>query len=510
MRRTYAVIAAWTLLALLVIPVYPHFVSPNEVTRWLLAAALVEDGSVEVSRFVPLVGPRFDDLAIKDGRTYSNKAPGLALLSLPGYLALRPSVGEPSPFNLRPVLTAMRLFGATLPLVLLALLFVRVAREANVSDERSAFVVCLLLFATPLFVYGLLLFSHALVAAALFGAWVCLFGLREPRDLLGGALIGLAVASEYPAIAPAAALVMALLTTRDWRRVTRVVLAGLPFAVALGLYHFTAYGSPFTLPSHYEKVAEYRAIGSTGLFGIHLPSPMTLLSLLFDPARGLLVFSPVVVLAIPAFVSLRQKLAARAWWTLVLVPAATLLFYAGYANWHGGWNVGPRYLVPMLPFLMAAMLLGGRRWPRAEALLAGWSVLAVVGTSLVFPFPPNAFAFPWMTFSAPLLGRGLVTPNVFHLLARPLAIAIPFLLVIAATGFALRRSALYAIIGALAAIAIGAQGERLAPRPLLALQRAYVAEVYFEKRGSLPVESPPGLIRRRELELTLPPAPWPF
>ena len=52
-----------------------------------------------------------------------------------------------------------------------------------------------MLFGTPVFAYGLLLFSHALTAAALFGAWLLLFGdsRLRPRtcDLAAGALIAL-------------------------------------------------------------------------------------------------------------------------------------------------------------------------------------------------------------------------------------------------------------------------------------------------------------------------------
>ncbi len=52
--------------------------------------------------------------------------------------------------------------------------------------------------------------------------------------------------------------------------------------------------------------------------------------------------------------------------------------------------------------------------------------------------------------------------------------------------------------------------------PSLLLQRAYVADVYFEQRGTLDEEiartgsRQPRLLARRERELSLPPPPWPF
>src|ERR1019366_9072789 len=118
---TATIIALYALLAAIVIPVFPHFPSPNELTRWVLAASVVDDHSLEVSRAARVLGPQFEDLAVIDGRQYSNKAPGAALVASPGYLLARPFAGPPSAGNLRPVLTAMRWFGATLPLLLAAL-----------------------------------------------------------------------------------------------------------------------------------------------------------------------------------------------------------------------------------------------------------------------------------------------------------------------------------------------------------------------------------------------------
>ncbi len=211
--RSGAVVGLYALLALLAVPVFPHFLSPNEFTRWALAASLVERGTPEISSVLPLLGPAFEDVSEKDGRVFSNKAPGAALVALPGYLLARPFSGPPSASSMRPVLWAMRLFGATLPAALLALVLFHAAVRFGASPSRAASAAFALLFATPLFTYGLLLFSHALVAACLFGAWVALFLPGAPlrsfrRDLAAGALLGLAVISEYPAAVPAGVLVL--------------------------------------------------------------------------------------------------------------------------------------------------------------------------------------------------------------------------------------------------------------------------------------------------------------
>ena len=54
--RPYVVIAAYALLALILVPVFPHFVSPSETARWLADASLVENHTFEVSPLLPIIG----------------------------------------------------------------------------------------------------------------------------------------------------------------------------------------------------------------------------------------------------------------------------------------------------------------------------------------------------------------------------------------------------------------------------------------------------------------------
>lgn len=512
---TWKVTGLLALLALLVVPVFPHFVSPNETSRWALAAAVFEHGSFEVTDPARLLGPRMEDVSVVEGRLYSNKAPGAALAALPGYAAARPFVGAPSARSLRPALTAMRLVASTLPVLLLAFVFSRVAPAEGAREALFA-----LLFATPLLACSLLLFSHALVAACLFGAWASLFApgdarWRAARDVGAGALLGLAVLSEYPAAIPAALLVL-LAAWRAPARLGRVLLGGLPFALALGAYNAACFGSPFRLSSGLERDPAFRELARKGLFGVGLPAPSILGRLLLDPSKGLLVLTPLLVLVPGALALARRHLEPRAFAGLVGVPLAILLTYGGYPNWHGGFTVGARYLVPALPFLV--LPLAYLRWGRVATLLSGASAAAVALTTLVFPFVPPGFPLPWGSFAAPLLAKGLVAPNLFHLVWRPLAIGAPFAVValaaFAATG---KRRFVTLLVGALLWTGAGLLLTRARPlSPQLEVQRGYVEEVYFTRPGALARAMPPGvpvpprLRQRRELEETLPPSRWPF
>ena len=506
-RNAGIVIVLYALLALIVVPIYPHFPSPNELTRWALVAAVVDHHSIEVSKTARLLGPSFEDLAVIDGREYSNKAPGAALVAAPGYLLARLFAGPPSAASLRPAVTAMRWFGATLPLLLMAFAFARGARERG-GDPTIA--VAAMLFATPLFAYGLLLFAHALTAAALFGAWLLLY-LRDRGGFAAGLLIGVAVASEYPTLAPALVLVGGLMAQRAWGRLARVVAGGAPFALLLAGYQKLAFGSVFASPYTYEKLSQYRTLARTGIFGLQMPSLAILGRLLFDPSRGLFIFAPVIVAALVALPAARRALPRAAFVTLLVTPAALIAVYSGYPNWHGGWNVGPRYIVAAIPFLLFPLAFARGR--RVTALLLGASAAAVVPITLTFPFPDRSFVMPWSTLALPLLRDGLIAPNLLHFVARPLAIAVPFAIVAAAIVFGTRRHALLAVLGALVMFSIGT----LAPPPSLTqrLRSGYIEEVYFERPGAMHrslggLPLPPSAIARAHAESMLPPTSWPF
>jgi len=525
-RLPLAVAGCYAIVAFLFIPVFPHFVSPNEMGRWATAAAIVEHGTFEISRYLPLLGGRFEDLSVVDGRTYSNKAPGATLVGLAGYLAVAPLTGPASGESMRLGVTAMRIVASTIPLLLIALLLARLGRRFGADPPRIAGVLVALLFGTPLFTYGLLNFSHALTAASLFAAWTLLFlqssndeSARRAgwqRDLAGGALIGLAVFSEYPAAVAGASLMIVVVVTTP-RRLVPVVLGGLPFAAALALYNEICFGSPFQLSSAYEKHEAFRDMASSGLFGIAVPSPEGALRMLTDPSKGLLVFSPFLLLAVPALRATASRVGRPAVAALLLVVVSLITLYSGYPNWHGGWTVGPRYLVPILPFLVFPLLF--REQHALDRFLIGASVAAVVISSLVFPFIPAEFPFPWGTFSLPLFVKGLVAPNLLHWIAPGIvAQALLALALLAPLAVAFdRRGLAFALAGAIVwtLAAVGFQ-QWNGDTQLRELERTYIEEVYFEREGALDAivppgrTLPPGLAARRIKEKQLPPPSWPF
>ena len=97
---------------------------------------------------------------------------------------------------------------------------------------------------------------------------------------------------------------------------------------------------------------------------------------MFSPGKSLLLFVPVVILAPWGWV--RWFIEGRRREALLFVTAFVvwLLFHAGWWTWHGGWSWGPRFMVPMLPFLILPL---GSLWRLGTGARIAIVVLALIG-----------------------------------------------------------------------------------------------------------------------------------
>jgi hypothetical protein len=140
---------------------------------------------------------------------------------------------------------------------------------------------------------------------------------------------------------------------------------GLGMVALLGLGHYLRFGDPWQT-GRYGHYSHFIVPGE-GLF-----------ALLVAPGRSFLLYSPVVLLGLAGWPGLRRRVPAAAWFALAVV-ATRLLFVSARSDWFGGWGVGPRYLVPAVPFavLPLAVVLAGL--PRMRPI---WRRLMILGLTL--------------------------------------------------------------------------------------------------------------------------------
>jgi hypothetical protein len=329
------------------------------------------------------IGPaitRHGDFAYFRGHVYAAKAPGLAFFTLPAYVALRTvhasTVGSPDPTG---PLWFLGLFGVVLPSAVLLLLVRQVADDVEPGYGMAAAVI--LGLCTLILPFSTLFFAHVLSTTFGFAAFVLLW--RKPwahnRLLVvagAGVCAGLAITTEYTLALVALVLTLYAFSQRRRLAEASTFIAGTVLGVLpLLLYQWWAFGS--MLHVSYTGVA-----GNTGgVFGVGVPHWRVAGELLFSTI-GLLRLSPVLVLGVVGAVFL-YRWQKRPEGLLVLgLTSVFIVFNCAYATPFGGLTPGPRFLIPILPFLVFPLAAVIRRLPLTTLSLAAPSaVLMMVVTA---------------------------------------------------------------------------------------------------------------------------------
>jgi hypothetical protein len=396
-------------LHVLVVNYWPGFPSPNERSRAYQALAIVSRGRLSVDEEVKRLGG-MEDLASSNGHLYPNKAPGATLLVVPAALvahAFAPSDGA----ELVWTLFGGRLLASSLPFLLTVALLA--GHTAGNSQRGAILAATALALATPALPASLLLFSHSLTAFLLLAAYVLLHGPNGKRAALAGLAIGWAACTEFSAVIPGVVLLIAASPRLRLRGLAACAIGGVLPAIGLAAYNQACFGAPFALSYGHETHPAFAAINQHGLLGVGLPALSGAAGLLLSPARGVLVWAPVIVSAGAGLRRVtRSELAA-----LAGGPLALLIAMSGYPNWHGGWFPGPRYLLAMLPLVLiladrgAEALAGSRPWRIAIGAALLWGGALTWLSLASFPFPPEDYPLPAVTFALPLLRAGVLVPS---------------------------------------------------------------------------------------------------
>ncbi len=375
----------------------------NTASRLMLSYAIVDRGTLEITGLDVHTGDKavLHKPTVRNGKPivadhyYSDKLPGYPFLAAIPYAAARGvlrlpphPIGDDRARRYWPADYFVTLATSGLLTAGTAALLVLLALDLGCTPAASMVVGLGYGLGTPAYVYATLAYGHQSCAFALFASFLLLNRPGRGPDWLRAAVAGFLAAGASVIelqVAPVSAILgLYLLIEAGFRRKRPATV----FAFALGAaiptlgmlwYNHEAFGSPWDMGyfHHVTFSHVHTHDNPTGLTG---PDWSKLGPLLVTPYRGLLVYAPLLILAVPGWIVL---LARRAWAMAAvsfLVCVAVLLVNLSYPEWTGGWSTGPRLLLPLIPFAMvpvAAFVSIGGRWTRP--ILALGLILAVAG-----------------------------------------------------------------------------------------------------------------------------------
>src|SRR5262249_35502591 len=88
-------LAAFAAISILFSGAFPPFANPNELSRYEAVVAAWDHHTFAIDAVVPVLGDH-EDKSLSGGKTYSNKAPGLAFAAIPVYALLRIALPPPA------------------------------------------------------------------------------------------------------------------------------------------------------------------------------------------------------------------------------------------------------------------------------------------------------------------------------------------------------------------------------------------------------------------------------
>jgi hypothetical protein len=382
----------------------------NGNSRLALTFSLVEKGSLSIDPYINNneLGMSTKDAAVVNGHYYTDKAIGTSILAAVIYYPIHlveHILNTSLDLSSKKHLLTFLVIG--IPSALAGSFIYWLCEYFSKSKFRAFVVTLAITFGTMCFPYSVTFFGHQLAGSFLFMAFFAIFLINIPplnqspryiHTFLIGFLLGLALQTEYTTAIVIIPLIIyyfvILRQTGGLKRVGNYLLplvGGLLPILVIFTYNTVIFGHVFSSGYQYEMNPYYKMSMSKGIMGIGWPHPSILFYETFHPAQGIVWLSPVLLMvAIGAFSMLREKKFRIELALSLFVSAAFLLMNSGYYMWWGGNSLGPRNVIPMLPFLCIPLIFVPKRYFPGMILLTAVSVFQMtIASASQFLIPGN-------------------------------------------------------------------------------------------------------------------------
>jgi hypothetical protein len=396
-------------------PYFEDIHSANELSRLYLTNAIVSENQVSIDTSLDHLG-NIHDKAFRDGRHYSDKAPGVSFFAVPAAWAYLTLSDRPT---LEGEMRLLRLWVSVIPTIFLLMGLLRFLQTYITDSSLRRLLVVAYALGSLATTYSMLLFGHQLSTVLVFGAFMIAHGAKPDwssrRAIIVGVMLAASVCVEYQNVLFAIPVALYFCTRVRWspRAISLGFLGALPLLVGLGWYHQLAFGSPFTTGYSF-LTSSFKEVHEQGVMGIALPSLDHLALSFVSTRKGLFCFAPFLVLALPGCLLLGR--AAGTGKLTAVMMGLYALFVMSMVYPDGGWSVSQRHLTPLVPWLLLPIGLVVQRVVALRPALVGLIALSVLVTglsSIVWPHFQEHLENPFFQMAWPLFEHGWVPPSLF-------------------------------------------------------------------------------------------------
>lgn len=194
------------------------------------------------------------------------------------------------------------------------------------------------------------------------------FSLKKDTNhagLLSGLMLSLGLVFRTTSILAVPAILLLQKNNNERLKVLMSLTIGVVFVLLYNYYRFgnpleTGYSLAWSLAQS-DKFDFWSFSGfSDAFFGF-----------LFSPGKGLIFFSTTIVIALFGIKTFWKK-QRLIFYAILLISAAYLIIFALNFAWHGSiWSYGPRYILPIIPFLYLPIIyLKPQKWVFVTLLFA--------------------------------------------------------------------------------------------------------------------------------------------
>lgn len=363
--------------------IFARWPGMNETSRFLLTVSIVDHNTFNIDNFYN----QTTDRSFYKGHYYSDKEPGLSIISTPVYFLTEILFDQlPNKENLlnfdynnfktrkifnneivtysnpsKLFLTSqflLTIFTSALFTVLTSCIIFKLSMSETKNFKKSLFFVFLYSIASLAFHYSLVFLNHALSTFLVTLAFYLFYlGLKRSKEIY---IYLSALISSFSLIVDATSIIFVFLLYgfllyRKYGKLGQVITVTIIGVLPALLFNFVNFDNPFAFPRFYLDESVWKPL--PGAKGIILEPVFILNSawrLLIDPYKGIFFYYPYLIFSFFTLLT-RERKNPLVIFSLLLLIFNLFLSSSWWAWWHGA-VFGARAMLISFPFLFFLLI----------------------------------------------------------------------------------------------------------------------------------------------------------